>query len=312
MPPYQGGGDMISSVTFERTLYNVLPYKFEAGTPNIAGAVGLAAALEYVDGLGLDRIAAHEHELLAYGTERLSQVPGLRLTGTATDKAGILAFVLDGVHPHDVGTILDREGVAIRTGHHCCQPLMDRLGVPATARASLALYNTRDEIDALALRHRPGAAGVRMSADAIGTAGPLPGGDPRSQQAPAEFPRDRGRAEGRRPQPAVRRPRHRLSARGERSRRRRQLSGFRLRDLESVGVVDDRERQGQDAAGSGRAVRAIPSDDHAPPDEPVDDLGKLSVLAGVRQFPVRVKCASLPWHTLRSAASAHDDLVSTE
>jgi cysteine desulfurase / selenocysteine lyase len=150
MPPYQGGGDMISTVTFERTLYNVPPYKFEAGTPNIAGAIGLAASLEYVEAIGLDRINTHERELLAYGTDALSQIAGLRLTGAASDKADILAFVLDGVHPHDIGTILDREGVAIRTGHHCCQPLMDRLGVAATARASLALYNTREEIDALA------------------------------------------------------------------------------------------------------------------------------------------------------------------
>jgi cysteine desulfurase/selenocysteine lyase len=150
MPPYQGGGDMISSVSFERTLYNVLPYKFEAGTPNIAGAIGLAAALEYVENIGLDRITAYERELLAYGTDALARVPGLRMTGTAGDKASVLAFVFDGVHPHDIGTILDREGVAIRTGHHCCQPLMDRLGVPATARASLALYNTREEIDVLA------------------------------------------------------------------------------------------------------------------------------------------------------------------
>jgi cysteine desulfurase / selenocysteine lyase len=150
MPPYQGGGDMISSVNFERTLYNVLPYKFEAGTPNIAGAIGLAAALDYVEGIGLDRVNLHERELLGYGTDALSQISGLRLTGTATDKAGILAFVLDGVHPHDIGTILDRGGIAIRTGHHCCQPLMDRLGVAATARASLALYNTRQDIDALA------------------------------------------------------------------------------------------------------------------------------------------------------------------
>jgi len=151
MPPYQGGGDMISSVTFERTRYNVLPYKFEAGTPNIAGAIGLGTALEYVEALGLDRIAAHEHALLEYGTEALSQIEGLRMTGTARDKAGILAFVFEAVHPHDIGTILDREGLAIRTGHHCCQPLMDRLGVPATARASLAVYNTHEEIDALAL-----------------------------------------------------------------------------------------------------------------------------------------------------------------
>ncbi|HWW82201.1 MAG TPA: cysteine desulfurase, partial [Vicinamibacterales bacterium] len=149
MPPYQGGGDMISSVTFDRTLYNVVPYKFEAGTPHIAGAVGMASALEYVERVGLDRINAHEHDLLVYGTDLLSRVPGLRLTGTAADKAGILAFVLDGVHPHDIGTILDREGVAIRTGHHCCQPLMDRLGVPATARASMAFYNTREDLEVL-------------------------------------------------------------------------------------------------------------------------------------------------------------------
>ena len=150
MPPYQGGGDMISSVTFERTQYNVLPYKFEAGTPHVAGALGLAAAIDYLTALGLDRVSAHEHELLVYGTDVLSQVPGLRFTGTARDKVGILAFLLDGVHPHDAGTVLDRAGVAIRAGHHCCQPLMARLGVPATARASLALYNTREEIDALA------------------------------------------------------------------------------------------------------------------------------------------------------------------
>ena len=150
MPPYQSGGDMIRSVTFERTLYNALPYKFEAGTPDIAGAIALGTAVEYLTRVGLDRIAAHEDQLLQYGTAALSNIPGVRLMGTARDKAGILSFVMDGVHPHDVGTILDREGVAIRTGHHCCQPLMHRLGVPATARASMALYNTREEIDALA------------------------------------------------------------------------------------------------------------------------------------------------------------------
>jgi cysteine desulfurase/selenocysteine lyase len=150
MPPYQGGGDMISSVSFERTTYNALPYKFEAGTPHIAGAVGLAAALEYVTAIGHDRIQAYEHELLEYGTALLERVPGLTITGTAPGKAAVLAFVMDGIHPHDIGTVLDREGVAIRTGHHCCQPLMDRLGVPATARASLAFYNTRAELDALA------------------------------------------------------------------------------------------------------------------------------------------------------------------
>jgi cysteine desulfurase/selenocysteine lyase len=149
MPPYQGGGDMIASVTFEKTTYNVLPYKFEAGTPNIAGTIGLGAAIDYVNQIGLERIANYEEELLAYGTDALSQIPKLRLIGTANEKAGVLSFVLEGVHAHDVGTILDREGIAIRTGHHCAMPVMDRFGVPATARASLAFYNTREEIDAL-------------------------------------------------------------------------------------------------------------------------------------------------------------------
>ena len=150
MPPYQSGGDMIRSVTFERTLYNTLPHKFEAGTPDIAGVVALGAAIEYLSAVGLDAIGAHEHQLVEYGTDVLSQVPGVHLVGTAREKAGILSFVIDGVHPHDVGTIVDREGIAIRTGHHCCQPLMHRLGIAATARASMALYNTREEIDALA------------------------------------------------------------------------------------------------------------------------------------------------------------------
>lgn len=149
MPPYQGGGDMISSVTFAKTTYNTLPYKFEAGTPDIAGGIGLGAAIDYVNAVSLDAIARHEHDLLDYGTEALSQIEGLTLIGTAPEKAGVLSFVLDGVHPHDAGTILDQEGVAVRTGHHCCQPLMDRMGLPATARASFALYNTREDIDAL-------------------------------------------------------------------------------------------------------------------------------------------------------------------
>jgi cysteine desulfurase / selenocysteine lyase len=149
MPPYQGGGDMISSVTFEKTLYNVIPYKFEAGTPNIAAAVGLAAAIDYVARLDLDAAAAYEHELLRYATEKLSEIPEVRIIGTAKEKTGAISFVLDGIHPHDVGTVLDQEGIAVRTGHHCAQPLMDRFQVPATVRASLAFYNTREEIDAL-------------------------------------------------------------------------------------------------------------------------------------------------------------------
>ena len=149
MPPYQGGGDMISSVSFKKTTYNVVPNKFEAGTPNMAGAVGLGAAIDYVRSLDFAAMMAYEDELLRYGTSALASRPGLRLIGTAAHKTGILAFVMENVHPHDIGTILDQEGVAIRTGHHCTQPLMERLSVPATARASLALYNTKEEIDAL-------------------------------------------------------------------------------------------------------------------------------------------------------------------
>ena len=149
MPPYQGGGGMIRSVTLDQTVYADAPHRFEAGTPHIAGIVGLAAAIEYVAAIGLDRVAAHEQDLLTYGTQALSEIPGLRLIGSAPRKAGTLSFVFDDIHPHDIATVLDRSGVAIRAGHHCCQPLMERLGVPATARASFACYNTRDEIDAL-------------------------------------------------------------------------------------------------------------------------------------------------------------------
>ena len=149
MPPYRGGGDMIASVTFEKTTYNVVPYKFEAGTPNIAGVVGLGAAIDYLD--TIDRAAAlvHEDELLAYATARVREIPGTRIVGEAREKTGVLSFVIDGVHPHDVGTILDREGVAVRTGQHCAQPVMDRFGITATIRASLAIYNTREDIEAL-------------------------------------------------------------------------------------------------------------------------------------------------------------------
>ena len=150
MPPYQGGGDMISSVTFEKTIYNKLPYKFEAGTPNIADGIAFGAAIDYLERIGLENIAAYEHELLEYATQALTSIPGVRLIGTAKEKASVVSFVLEGVHPHDMGTILDQDGIAIRTGHHCAQPVMDRFGVPATARASLSFYNTREEIDALA------------------------------------------------------------------------------------------------------------------------------------------------------------------
>jgi cysteine desulfurase / selenocysteine lyase len=149
MPPFLGGGDMISSVTFEKSTWNELPYKFEAGTPDIAGAIGLGAALDYITTVGFPDIARHERDLLAHATEAIGSVDGVRILGTARTKASVISFVMDGIHPHDIGTIVDREGVAIRTGHHCAQPVMERFCVPATARASLAMYNTREDVDAL-------------------------------------------------------------------------------------------------------------------------------------------------------------------
>jgi cysteine desulfurase/selenocysteine lyase len=149
MPPWQGGGDMILSVTFEKTEYNDIPHKFEAGTPAFVEAVGLGAAIDYVQSIGLEAIAAHEHDLLAYATEKLQAINSLRIIGNAKDKAGVISFVLEGIHPHDIGTILDREGIAVRVGQHCAHPLMERFGVPATVRASFGLYNTRAEVDAL-------------------------------------------------------------------------------------------------------------------------------------------------------------------
>ncbi len=161
MPPYQGGGEMISSVTFDKTVFNELPAKFEAGTPNITGAVGLGAAIEYFEGLDLEGAAAHEHELLVYASEALAAIPAVRLVGTASNKASVVSFVIDNIHPHDVGTILDQEGIAVRVGHHCAQPVMDRYQIPATVRASLAIYNTKDEIDRL-------VAGIQTVLDLFG------------------------------------------------------------------------------------------------------------------------------------------------
>ncbi len=148
MPPYQGGGDMIKSVTFEKTIYNDLPYKFEAGTPNIGGGIGLGAAIDYLHELDLGGVQQLEHDLLAYATEKILTIPGVSIIGTAAQKAAVLSFTMEGIHPHDIGTILDVEGVAIRTGHHCAQPVMQFFGVPATARASFAFYNTKEEVDA--------------------------------------------------------------------------------------------------------------------------------------------------------------------
>lgn len=161
MPPWQGGGDMIASVTFDKTIYNRLPYKFEAGTPNIADTIGLGAAIEYLNNLGLEQVEAHEAELLAYATSKVEAIPGVQIIGTAREKAGVLSFVMEDIHPHDIGTILDREGIAVRTGHHCAQPVMQRFNIPATVRASFGLYNTREEVDAL-------AAGIRKVREVMG------------------------------------------------------------------------------------------------------------------------------------------------
>lgn len=149
MPPYQGGGEMILSVSFEKTTYNKVPHKFEAGTPHISGVIGLGAAIDYLSHVGWEALTSHEHDLLTYATAALRDLPELRIVGTAREKAGVISFVMEGIHPHDIGTILDREGIAIRTGHHCAQPVMERFGIPATARASFALYNTRQDVDAL-------------------------------------------------------------------------------------------------------------------------------------------------------------------
>ena len=149
MPPYQGGGDMIKSVTFEKTIYNDIPNRFEAGTPNIAGAIGLGVAIDYLVSIGIENIARHEKELLDYATQEIRKIEGVRIIGNASKKASVLSFVIEGIHPHDIGTIMDKQGVAIRTGHHCTQPTMDFYGVPATARASFAIYNTRKDVDVL-------------------------------------------------------------------------------------------------------------------------------------------------------------------
>ncbi len=161
MPPYQGGGDMIKSVTFEKTIYNDLPFKFEAGTPNIAGGIGLGAAIDYINSVDMDVVYHHELELLHYATNTLSSIKGVHIIGTAKEKAGVVSFTIDNIHPHDIGTILDSDGIAIRTGHHCAQPIMIRFNIPATARASFAMYNTKEEIDAL-------AKGVRHAIEVLG------------------------------------------------------------------------------------------------------------------------------------------------
>ena len=249
MQPFKGGGDMILSVTFEKTTYNPIPHKFEAGTPPIAAAIALGAAVDYLSGIGMDAIAAHETDLLDYATEQVNRMPGVRIIGTAEKKAAVLSFAVEGVHPHDVGTLLNEEGVAIRTGHHCAQPVMQRFKVPATCRASFAFYNTHGRGrcagrgDPQACRRCFGYDDGRQPETA------LSGSDPRPQPQAAQLGRAGGRdAPGRRREPAVRRP-PQLGAQGRRRRDRGDRVRRRVvRDLQGVGVDDDDRGQRQDRA----------------------------------------------------------------
>ena len=247
MQPFKGGGDMILSVTFEKTTYNAIPHKFEAGTPPIAAAIGLGAAVDYLSAIGMDAIAAHELDLLDYATEQVNRLPGVRIIGTAEQKAAVLSFVVDGVHPHDVGTLLNQDGVAVRTGHHCAQPVMQRFKVPATSRASFAFYNTMAEVDALVAGIRNVQKVFRLNGRSESA---LSGGHPRSQPQAAQLRHAGGRnAQGRGPQPAVRRPHHAGAAARRRPRRRDRFRGRIVRDLQGLGVDDDDQRQGQDDGG---------------------------------------------------------------
>ena len=270
--------------------------------PNISGAVGLAAAMDYVEGLGIEAIAAHEQRLLQLATAELQRLPDIEIIGTAAHKASVLSFTMEGVHPHDLGTILDAEGVAVRTGHHCAMPVMTFFGLPATARASFGCYNTEEDVAALVAALQARARGVRLMdlkdlyRDVILDHNRQPRNFGRLEPA--------GRAGGR-PQPAVRRPPHRVRAPERRARRGHPLRGQGLRHLHRLRLAHDRSGQGQGsrrhpAACSTRCTRCSRSRMR----RPMPSLGKLAALSGVREFPARVKCASLCWHTLNAALDA--------
>jgi cysteine desulfurase/selenocysteine lyase len=310
MPPYQGGGDMIASVTFEKTEYNVLPYKFEAGTPNIAGFVGLGAAVDYL--AALDRVAAIEYEdaLLAYATERVRAIPGVHLIGEARERTSVLSFVLDGVHPHDIGTILDAEGVAVRTGQHCAQPVMDRYGVTATVRASVAIYNTRAEIDAL-------VDGLHKVREVFGS-------DLRELYQEVILDHNKRPRNFRTIEHPTRTARGHNPLCGDRLTLYLTLDGDRIADVAFEGsgcAISKASASLMTEALKGKTIaqaEALFERFHdvvtSPGDAPVntDGLGKLAVFAGVREYPARVKCASLAWHTLKAAVATPDAVVSTE
>ncbi len=311
MPPWQGGGDMIRSVTLREDDLRA------AAAPLRGGHAGHRRGDRARRGARLpDRRSgsppwrACEGELLAYATERLAEIPGLRLIGTAREKAAVLSFALEGVHPHDVGTILDREGIAIRTGHHCAQPVMERFGVPATARASFALYNTREEVDALVAALRQARELFAMSpicaTSTRRSSSTTTGG--RATSGRCRPPTARPRA-----QPALRRPGDRLPRRRGRPHPGRRLRGRGLRHLDGLRVADDRGPQGADRRGGpSRSSTASTSCSPPGPARADAELGKLAVFSGVREFPMRVKCATLAWHTLKAALDAKDQPVSTE
>jgi cysteine desulfurase/selenocysteine lyase len=311
MPPYQGGGDMIASVTFEKTTYNALPYKFEAGTPNIAGAVGFGAAVDYLERFDPAEVVAHEHDLLSYATDRVREVPGLRIVGNARTKASVLSFVIDGVHPHDIGTVLDRDGVAIRTGQHCAQPVMDRFGVPATARASFALYNTRDEIDALVdgllkvreIFHSPTTKG-HFYRDVI--------------LDHNRTPRNHGRLEHPRAQAQSDNPQC-----GDRLTVFVRLAGSLISDISFVGpacaiatasasLMTDciRTRSLTEARAICRALKAFVNAD--PPCSGTSDVDALNVFTIFGDYPSRLACVTLPWDALEAALRSPADELTAD
>jgi cysteine desulfurase/selenocysteine lyase len=312
MPPYQGGGDMISSVTFEKTTYNILPFKFEAGTPNIAGGIGLAAAMDYLSSIGMDAVEAHEDDLLSYATERLSAIPGLTIVGTAENKAAVLSFTLEGVHPHDIGTVLDREGIAVRTGHHCAQPVMDRFGLPATARASFGLYNTRGEVDALVAAESTRSLDVPPMSPCSILGRPLPGHPrpPKARGTSMPAGPTTAEAEGYNPLCGDRETVY-LTSKATASRTSAfQGAGARSRRASASMMT---ERTGNDQEGRRVALRALPRADHGSraAGRRRPGAGEVEVFSESASIPSG-SCATLPWHTLKAALNGEAKTVSTE
>jgi len=348
MPPYQGGGEMISSVTFEKTVFNDLPYKFEAGTPSIADGVALGATIDYLNQIGIDNIAAYERELLEYATAELARVPGLRIIGTAAEKSGVISFVLEGIHPHEIGTILDIEGIAIRTGHHCAQPLMERYGLAATARASLAMYNTKHEIGALVgglqkvIEHQrvsiPWSVPPEPEADSVAdipeepveeepvevepppALGPYPSDEEvLSSSNLRELYSDMIKDHGYKPRNFRRQDDANHQARGQNPLCGDQLTVYlnvdrgRIKDVSFLGkgcAISTASASIMTQTLKGKTLEEaeqIFQQFHKlltlglDPNGSEEALGKLMVFSGVRKFPVRVKCATLPWHTLHAA-----------